>query len=65
MRFEAVEIYSVGKLPYCGEDHMARNGGLTLGTEGLSPTGTEFCQQLVSLEEDPRPQMRLQSHLTP
>ena len=37
----------------CGDGHAAGSGRQLLGAESLSPTatGTEFCQQPMSLED--------------
>lgn len=42
----------------CGDGHAAGNDRQPLGAESLSPTatGTEFCQQPMSLE-NPEPHM--------
>ena len=47
------------KTTMCGEGHAAGNDRQPLGAESLSPTttGTEFCQQAMSLEEDPEPHL--------
>ena len=44
----------------CREGHVPGGGGQLLGDEGFVPQsqGSEFCQQPVSLEEDPGPQLR-------